>query len=399
MSNAALPEVCGNAHCLPNPSALVAVWRSGGCVKSIFCTDAIQVGVPQVYEKQVCQIHGNIVRMDSGVQKLIEAQASVDLLRIELAGKEVELQVASGAAERVLVNVMQQTQAAAKVKNRVEEVKNRCQTFVSQLNQDKAQAQKQLEAAKPALQEAEDALNTIRPVDIATVRKLSKPPFLIMRIMDCVLLLFYRAIDPVRRHADRPTFQPSWSESLKFMAQPGFLSSLLNYPRYMLNEEIADLCEPYMDTAEYTLAMAKKVCGNVAGLLAWTLAMIKFYWVNRVVIPLQDNLAAQEQKLHKALSDLGAAEEMLAEKKAILDNAQASLTQLPFVLALYSLHYTTLHYTTLHYNLLYSSLLYTTLIHFTRLTHSSIHYTLTDYTLLYSIPLHASSKLLAFGFW
>ena len=58
-------------------------------------------------------------------------------------------------------------------------------------------------------------VQTIKAAHIATVRKLAKPPHLIMRIMDCVLLLFGKRIDSVSLDPDRPCPKPSWSESLK----------------------------------------------------------------------------------------------------------------------------------------------------------------------------------------
>ena len=96
---------------------------------------------------------------------------------------------------------------------------------------DKAFAQKKLEAAKPALAEAEAALQTIKPAHISTVRKLAKPPHLIMRIMDCVLILFGKRVDIVSADPERPCVKPSWGESLKLMSQGGFLQTLLTFPK------------------------------------------------------------------------------------------------------------------------------------------------------------------------
>lgn len=58
-------------------------------------------------------------------------------------------------------------------------------------------------------------LQTVTAGDIATVRKLAKPPHLIMRIMDCCLLLFQKRLDTVRIDPERQCIQPSWAEALK----------------------------------------------------------------------------------------------------------------------------------------------------------------------------------------
>ena len=106
-------------------------------------------------------------------------------------------------------------QAAEKIKNQVQKVKDKAQAIVDSIEADKAVAEKKLEAAKPALEEAERSLNTIKPNDIAVLRKVGRPPHLIMRIMDCVLLLFNRRLDQVQRDPERNCVKPSWGESLK----------------------------------------------------------------------------------------------------------------------------------------------------------------------------------------
>jgi dynein heavy chain len=136
-------------------------------------------------------------RMNMGLEKLIEAGKSVAVLQEELVVKEVDLAVASKEADVVLVEVTASTVSAEKVKDSVLKVKVKAEAIANAIKADKAIAEGQLEAARPALEEAEQALNSIQPQHISTIRKLAKPPHLIMRIMDGVLLLLKRKIDPV----------------------------------------------------------------------------------------------------------------------------------------------------------------------------------------------------------
>ncbi|XP_053268003.1 dynein axonemal heavy chain 5 [Pleuronectes platessa] len=276
-----------------------------------------------IYAEKIAHVGTLAERMKTGLCKLMEAEQSVSQLSKELVLKEQELAVASQRADEVLLEVTAKAQAAEKVKQQVQKVKDKAQLIVNEIEVDKTAALSKLEAAKPALEAAEAALQTIKPSDIATVRKLQKPPHLIMRIMDVVLLLFQRKIDPVTPDPERPCLRPSWAEAMKLMQNSSFLSMLLNFSKDSITEEVVELLAPYLEVDDYNLESAKRICGNVAGLCAWTQAMADFFSINKEVLPLKANLALQEARLQVAQAELGKAQEQLDTKQRELDAVQA----------------------------------------------------------------------------
>lgn len=110
------------------------------------------------------------------------------------------------------------------------------------------------------------------------------------------------------------------------MSDTRFLYNLQNFPKDQINGETVDLLQPYFNYADYNFAKAKLACGNVAGLLSWTLAMSDFYSVNKEVLPLKVNLAKQEAKHDLAQAQLKAAEAIAFEKNKQLLDAKRKLT-------------------------------------------------------------------------
>ncbi|XP_068218270.1 dynein axonemal heavy chain 5-like [Palaemon carinicauda] len=273
----------------------------------------------KVYSEKKEDIGESATRMTSGLDKLQEASVAVERLREELFVMEEELAVASEKADKILVEVTRSAEEAEAIKEEVEKVRDKAQALVDDIATDKSLAEEKLEAARPALEEAEEALNTIKPAHIATIRKLGRPPHLIMRIMDCVLLLFQRRLQPVKPDGIAPCPKPSWPDSLKMMASTTFLLSLQNFPKDTINDEVVELLEPYFDMEDYDMETAKRVCGDVAGLLSWTRAMAFFFGVNKEVLPLKSNLALQEARLRVAMGDLDRAQAELDDKQRQLD--------------------------------------------------------------------------------
>ena len=80
------------------------------------------------------------------------------------------------------------------------------------------------------------------------------------------------------------------TDCLQMMSGSGFLSGLMQFQKDTINEETIELLDPYLRMEDYNMASAKKVCGDVAGLAAWTRAMAIFYSVNKEVLPLKVGL-------------------------------------------------------------------------------------------------------------
>uniref|UniRef100_A0A2H1VNF3 SFRICE_008368 n=1 Tax=Spodoptera frugiperda TaxID=7108 RepID=A0A2H1VNF3_SPOFR len=279
-------------------------------------------GYKSLYKSKHIYIAEMAKKMTTGLSKLVEAAASVDILKKELEVKEIEINEATERAEEVLAAVADTQAAAEVVKAEVLEVKDRAVKLVTVIAAETAVAEEKLADAKPALDAAEAALLTINSADIATVRKLGKPPHLITLIMDAVIILFRKRIDPIKPDPEKQFLTSSWSESLKVMADVRFLNNLKNYPKDEINAEMIDLLQPYFKYSQYTFDAAKIACGNVAGLISWTIAMAQFYAVNKDVLPLKANLAIMQGKYQAAKKELEEAEAELEEKENELAEVQ-----------------------------------------------------------------------------
>ncbi|GAB0086567.1 Dynein heavy chain [Sergentomyia squamirostris] len=277
------------------------------------------------YMKKKLQIENMSKRMSDGIQKLLDAAESIKVLKIELESKEKYIREATETVEKALTLAEESTMVAEDARNKVMNFKTQSQILVENIKKDKNMAEVKLDKAKPALDEAEAALRTIKPADISTVRKLGTPPHLVELIMDVVLIYLNEKMGKVAMDKDKKFLVTSYKTSLKVMSGTKFLPRLINYKKDRINSETMDLLVPYLRFSKYNIASAKTACGNVAGLLQWTIAMTKYFEINREVLPLKAALTVQEAKYNIATRELEKAEGMLQERESELVQIQDQL--------------------------------------------------------------------------
>lgn len=282
-------------------------------------------GYKALYTQKLDEVQGLADKIKNGLSKLLQAKADVNEMKIDLAKKNVDLAEAQRVSAGLLKEISASTAVAEKEKAKVAVIVSEVTAKAEQIAGVKEDAERDLAAAKPALDEAVNALNSISAKDIGALKALKNPPDVIKRIFDTVLLLRNYAVDKVSFHDVKGVMvvKGSWEASSRMMGDSTFLSSLVNFPKEAMTDETCELLEPYLSAPDYNFAAAQKASGNVAGLCNWCKAMYTYHYIAVAVEPKIIMLREAEVELRTATREKDAAESKMAEVQGALDRMQA----------------------------------------------------------------------------
>ncbi|KAL0234370.1 hypothetical protein PCE1_001406 [Barthelona sp. PCE] len=281
-----------------------------------------------VYSEKHEEIRTLADRLNSGLKKLKDASAQIAVMKDELDVKKEKLKEAQKESEKILVTVTAQQQAAQSVTEEVQQYRNTVAAEAAVVNDQKESAERDLLAAKPALDAAEAALDSITSGDISTLRRLLSPPNLIKRLMDGVLILCSKplvkwSIDKTMLEKGQTLPNASWEASLSMMAQGSFLNTLKTYSKESITDEMCELLEPYLAMPDFTVEAARSSSGNVAGLCEWIRSMTIYHQIAKEVAPKIKTLRIAEIKMKEANAKLQEAENQLETQRVELAKVQA----------------------------------------------------------------------------
>eukprot|EP00644_Phytophthora_capsici_P004659 jgi/Phyca11/7444/fgenesh1_pm.PHYCAscaffold_19_\ len=225
-------------------------------------------------------------RMEVGVKKLEETNSIVDSLKSELIELQPILAQKAIEAEELLKRVSVDQKAAAVVRERVSQDEATVTKQAEEVAVVQADAQKDLDVAMPALNNAIKALDSLSKNDITEVKSFAKPPEAVETVMNAVCLLFNE--------------KQSWDGAKKILGDVTFLDKLKNFdkdniPPATLKKLGKAVAEPGM-----AVEVVSKVSKAATSLCMWVHAMDVYSKVAKEVGPKKENLEKMNQKLAEA---------------------------------------------------------------------------------------------------
>ncbi|KAH8068253.1 dynein light chain binding protein [Aureococcus anophagefferens] len=291
----------------------------------------------KVYAVKLGEIEQKASRVQVGLEKLQKGAEDVESMKLVLADEEVKLQKANEATTEMLGKLQQSSMEAKKEADAVGKIKESCVADAKRIAGEKAEAEKDLAKAQPFVEEAERAVNSIKPNDLNELKKLQKPSDIIKLIFDVVGILKMEKLNKVELcevtmgiGKEKRTFQ-FVRDSYKLMqggllSDARFLQNIFYFSKYekdFINDETIELMAPYVEIEEYNTLVARNASKAAEGLCAWSRAMGSYHEASKIVKPKLEALRIAEARLADAQRELDKAEAKLQACMDVLAGLQA----------------------------------------------------------------------------
>nr|XP_055113102.1 dynein axonemal heavy chain 2 isoform X1 [Symphalangus syndactylus] len=238
-------------------------------------------------------------KLRTGLFKIDETREKVQVMSLELEDAKKKVAEFQKQCEEYLVIIVQQKREADEQqkavtanseKIAVEEIK--CQALADN-------AQKDLEEALPALEEAMRALESLNKKDIGEIKSYGRPPAQVEIVMQAVMILRGN--------------EPTWAEAKRQLGEQNFIKSLINFDKDNISDKVLKKIGAYCAQPDFQPDIIGRVSLAAKSLCMWVRAMELYGRLYRVVEPKRIRMNAALAQLREKQAALTEAQEKLRE--------------------------------------------------------------------------------------
>lgn len=284
-----------------------------------------------MYNEKLKALKEKESRVTLGLDKLIQGAKDVEAMKVVLAAEQVKLEEATVSTNKMLESLEVSSAEAKTEGEQVKGIKAKCEADAVRIASEKESCTNDLAKAQPFVDEANAAINSIKPAHIGEIKKLSNPSDIIKLVFDCVLILFNMPLSKVQPNkitiakTEINWIEPSFKQALQMMSNPNFLNQLVefgNTGKDLMNDETIEFLAVYIDVEQFTPPVAKNASTAAEGLCTYVRAMKFYHEASKIVKPKLEALAVAEGQMEAANKALAVAEGRLAACNEKLSDLQ-----------------------------------------------------------------------------
>lgn len=279
-----------------------------------------------------------IIRLQNGLIKLAQCAEQAESLKTDLAVQEVELKIKNDAADILIDTVNKESEIVNTSKDEATEKQRQVNIMKEIITTEKKSNEEELRRAKPELDRAAEALNTLNKTNLTELKSFGSPPEIVVKVCSAVLVLMSKGKIPKDR---------SWKMCKMMMNKVDeFLSNLINFDKENIANEVIKELQTYIEHPEFDGDKIVSRSLAAAGLAKWVVGIFGYNKVYLVVEPKiravresekalaeaqaeVDELEAHVEGLENALMEIKAKQDLAeSEKKKCQDEADKTAHQI-----------------------------------------------------------------------
>ncbi|XP_070785989.1 dynein axonemal heavy chain 2 [Enoplosus armatus] len=255
------------------------------------------------YKKLLAEKHRElgeqVSKLRNGLFKISDTREKVEAMSVELEEAKKQVAEFQKQCDEYLSVIVQQKIEADKQQKAVSANSDKIGAEELQCKAMAENAQRDLDEALPALEEAMKALESLNKKDMTEIKSYGRPPTLVETVMQAVMTLQGK--------------EPTWAEAKRQLGESNFIKTLVHFDKDNISDRVLKKIGQYCRQVDFQPEIIGKVSLAAKSLCMWVRAMEVYGRIYRVVEP-------KRAQLNTAMAQL-------AEKQAALAEAQNKLQE------------------------------------------------------------------------
>ena len=236
----------------------------------------------KLYQEKRAALEEEQLHLNVGLSKIAETVDQVEEMQKSLAVKSVELQTKNDAANAKLKQMVKDQQEAERQKNQSQEIQALLEVQKKEIAAKRTEVMGELDQVEPAVQDAQQAVKSIKKQHLVEVRSMANPPPMVKLALESVcILLGENAQD--------------WKAIRQVTMKENFIPTIVNFNTDDLPDSVREqMKSKYLSNPDYNFEKINRASVACGPLVKWAIAQLQYSDMLKKVEPLRNELRTLE---------------------------------------------------------------------------------------------------------